>query len=472
PSLSLAGMPGVNTFNGGSVVLQGVADLIGVTVDRINFVTCMFLSIPLAMVYHRHLGEASVLTRKIYPLMIGLAYCFFCFGWATKHLLANALTCYVLMHVSPTQYIHKIIFIFSMSYLTWVHFYRWIYLDFFCIDLTGPFMILVQRVTTLAFSLHDGRVKKEEELTPSQKREAISEVPEVLSYLSYLFHFQAVLTGPLTSYTDYMHLVEKTHVAIDAKGKKPDPSSEAWTKIRTSLFFMAIVALVEPHFPIADLERTDLSVLNWVLLFQWTIALQRPQYYFAWYLADGIYNLSGFGFNGFDEKGEAKWDLATNVYVYKFEMAQSFKEALDAWNVGTMQWFRRVAFDRAPKKYRTVSTYLLSAWWHGIYMGYYLTFLTGAVLTLGGKGFRRCLRWRFLSSPSLKAFYDVVTFIGTKFCFCYMTYPFARMHWGPGIAFYKRMYFSGHIIAIFCAAVLPVILPPPKEEKKKEVKEE
>jgi hypothetical protein len=30
-----------------------------------------------------------------------------------------------------------------------------------------------------------------------------SEVPDVLSYLSYLFHFQTVLTGPLSFYADY-----------------------------------------------------------------------------------------------------------------------------------------------------------------------------------------------------------------------------------------------------------------------------
>lgn len=42
------------------------------------------------------------------------------------------------------------------------------------------------------------------------------------------------------------------------------------------------------------------------------------------FAADGIYNLSGFGFNGFDDKGEAKWDLATNVYAYKFEVYFSF----------------------------------------------------------------------------------------------------------------------------------------------------
>lgn len=48
------------------------------------------------------------------------------------------------------------------------------------------------------------------------------EVPDILSYLSYLFHFQAVLTGPLSYYSDYMHLVNKTHVAIDSKGNVSD----------------------------------------------------------------------------------------------------------------------------------------------------------------------------------------------------------------------------------------------------------
>ena len=74
--------------------------------------------------------------------------------------------------------------------------------------------------------------------------------------------------------------------------------------------------------------------------------------YYAWILADGICNLSGFGFNGFDENGTAKWDLVTNVDPIKVEMALSFKETLDAWNKTTMYWLRRVAYDRVPKNMR------------------------------------------------------------------------------------------------------------------------
>ncbi|GMT33919.1 hypothetical protein PFISCL1PPCAC_25216, partial [Pristionchus fissidentatus] len=462
-----AAMPGLHTFNAGSVLLQPVADALELPVDKLNFISCMILSIPLSLIYSRQLGKASELTRQVYQLVIGLAYCWFCFGGATKHLLWNCVISYGLMKFAPAKHIHWLVFMFSMLYLTWVHFYRWNYIEVYSIDITGPIMVTVQKMTTLAFSIHDGVVKKEDELTPLQKREAIKQVPGVIPYLAYIFHFQGILTGPLTFYTDFIHLSRGTHIVKGPNGEVPDPTSEAISKLVKAFFFMLIVALIAPRFPITMLDRTDLNPILWVVLFWFCFMMQRMPYYLAWYFADGIYNLSGFGFSGYDEKtGEAKWELATNVFAWKVESAQSFKETLDAWNVGTMGWFRRVAFDRAPKKYRTLSTYMLSAWWHGIFMGYYLTFLGGAIMTLGGKGFRRAFRWRFLSSPSLKFFYDVITFIGAKLVLAYTTYPFVALHWAPSIAMYQRLYFVGHILGLFCAVALPVLFPQPKEEKK------
>lgn len=60
-------------------------------------------------------------------------------------------------------------------------------------------------------------------------------------------------------------------------------------------------------------------------------------------------------------------------------MALSFKETLDGWNITTMYWLRRCAFDRVPKNMRTVSTYLLSALWHGKY------FIVNFDINLSGK---------------------------------------------------------------------------------------
>ena len=48
--------------------------------------------------------------------------------------------------------------------------------------------------------------------------------------------------------------------------------------------------------------------------------LTRFMYYHAWILADAICNASGLGFNGYDEKGNAKWDIAQNVDILGFEV--------------------------------------------------------------------------------------------------------------------------------------------------------
>lgn len=61
-----------------------------------------------------------------------------------------------------------------MVYLIFIHWFRWYILTSYSIDITGPMMVMTQKVTTMAFSLHDGRVKKPEELTEIQKREALT----------------------------------------------------------------------------------------------------------------------------------------------------------------------------------------------------------------------------------------------------------------------------------------------------------
>lgn len=47
----------------------------------------------------------------------------------------------------------------------------------------------------------------------------------------------------------------------------------------------------------------------------------RFKYYHAWLFADAICNNSGIGFDGYDDKGKAKWDLISNINVINFEVS-------------------------------------------------------------------------------------------------------------------------------------------------------
>ena len=84
-----------------------------------------------------------------------------------------------------------------MGYLLWIHFYRWLLLTAYYLDVTGPIMVAVQKITLLAFSIHDGMGRKAESLNDSQKQEAVKEIPSLLNYLSYIFNFQVYSMAPL-----------------------------------------------------------------------------------------------------------------------------------------------------------------------------------------------------------------------------------------------------------------------------------
>uniref|UniRef100_A0A915Q706 Uncharacterized protein n=1 Tax=Setaria digitata TaxID=48799 RepID=A0A915Q706_9BILA len=459
-------MPGVHTFYDGSTVLQPVADVFGVEVDKINLLTCQVISLPLAYLHYRAFTAAwiSPTTRVAFPAILGLLFCYFCFGNALKHLILLVATSYAIMCFSPPRVVHKCIFIFAMGYLVFLHWYRWYILTTYSLDVTGPMMILVQKITMLAFSLHDGRVKKAEELDDMQKKEALISVPDMLSFLSYMFHFQAVLTGPACFYTDYMVWINGT-AAIEK------PWHAVLKKLSQAILFMVLYVCFGDYFTpdiIIDKKYMELNWVLWLFLLYIVMAFQRIPYYIAWTLADGIFNMSGFGFGGYDSHGEPQWDLVSNVKPWKVETALNLKETLEGWNCCTMYWLRRVAYSRAPKGYRTLSTYLLSAVWHGFFLGYYVTFLTGALFTISARTARRCLRWRFQRNEYCHRFYDILTLIATKIILSYAAYPFVMMHLGPGLYFYRHMYFCLHITAFLTLFALPRILPP--ESKTLQVK--
>jgi hypothetical protein len=71
----------------------------------------------------------------------------------------------------------------------------------------------------------------------------------------------------------------------------------------------------EPEF----LEQFSLPSKIMYIVIVTTIC--RFKYYHAWLLADAICNASGLGFNGYDAKGRARWDLISNVDVLKFEVS-------------------------------------------------------------------------------------------------------------------------------------------------------
>lgn len=125
--------------------------------------------------------------------------------------------------------------IVSMVYLSIVHFHR-IYFDYgsYSLDITGPLMIITQKVTLLTFSIHDGLSRDESALTSSQKCYAIRKLPSALEFFAYALHFQGLMAGPLVFYNDYIEFIDGTNILKHKNPKvsgipEPFPLESDWS---------------------------------------------------------------------------------------------------------------------------------------------------------------------------------------------------------------------------------------------------
>ncbi|KAH8331548.1 hypothetical protein KR074_006058 [Drosophila pseudoananassae] len=462
-----------NDSYNGSRTFTWLADMVGLSVDLVNFLICQISALFLASLFRSvlHPSKVSSKLRHTFALSIGLAFGYFCFGPQAIHIAGLPAICYIVIRTQDPRIVQRAVLLVAMSYLLCVHLMRQLY-DYgsYALDITGPLMIITQKVTSLAFSIHDGFVRQDEELTKAQKYHAIRKMPTALEYFSYVWHFQSILAGPLVFYKDYIEFVEgynllppPTNGNIDnGKGEvvlEPSPTKAVIRKVIGSLVCAFIFMKFVKIYPVKDmkeddfLEDTSMVYKFWYAMMATTCI--RFKYYHAWLLADAICNNSGLGFTGYDKDGQPKWDLISNINVLSFEFSTNMRDAIQNWNCGTNRWLRTLVYERVPKKYGTLLTFALSAVWHGFYPGYYLTFATGAIVVTAARIGRRLFRHRFQSTQVTRMFYDILTCLITRVTLGYATFPFVLLEFMGSINLYLRFYLCLHIISLVTIFILP-----------------
>ncbi|XP_012676412.1 lysophospholipid acyltransferase 2b [Clupea harengus] len=459
----------------GSSLLQPISEIIDLPLDQVNFVVCQLFALLTAFWFrlYLHPRKTSPFVRHVVATLLGLYFALFCFGWYALHFLVQSGITYGIMILAGVEHIHKYCLVVALGYLSFCQITRVYVFDYgmYSADFTGPMMVITQKITSLAFEIHDGMARKEEQLTPSQKVLAIRRMPSLLEYFSYNCNFMGILAGPTCSYNDYIAFIEGTpyrHRELEGSRKTnheksrqadPSPNMVVARKLATSCISLLVFLSVCKVFPV-ERNIDDHFIANTpfyaqVVYLYLSMLTTRPKYYFVWTLADAINNAAGFGFNGYRSDGSARWDLISNLRIPNIELATSFKMFLDNWNIQTAHWLKRVCYERCPY-HPTAATFLLSAMWHGAYPGYYLTFLTGIVVTLAARAVRHNIRPHFLSTPSDKLVYDIITWAGTQIAICYTVVPFVLLSVGPSLKFYRSWYFSVHIACVLIALALPV----------------
>jgi len=467
---------GETSYYAGSHVLLPVSKAIGLPVDQVNFVACHILSLILAAPfrYFLHPSTTSAATRHWVELVVGFVMAAFCFGNAVMQLVLLSCLSYAILSLESSSAFasktHVIVFAFSMIYLSCNHIYRQIY-DYgsYTLDVTGPMMLMVQKISGLAFSYYDSR-RPRSQLTSDQLDQIVVAKPSLLEFLSYMFYFHGMMCGPPCTYADYKRFIEGTNGVKDPstgvwssrvleREESPSPIRPFLIKCSYALisaFVMLFVASKCDPLLIVDEEfLTTASLVKRVLTGIVFLSLLRSRYYFAYYLSESINNLAGLGFDGVDCEGKENWDLINNVEIKKVELSLSLKEIVEAWNKTSTIWLRRCVYDRLPSSYNLAATYAASAVWHGFYPGYYFTFGSTALFILASRKVRRNVRPLFQSSRRTALFYDALTFLTTRAVNPYCFGPFLFLDVDRTYRLSRSIYFSFHIGALLLLLLLP-----------------
>lgn len=446
----------------GSKIFIFLANRIGLPIDLVNFLVAQITALCLARLFRKPLRLASPEFRHFVCLVLGLLMGYFCFGRQAIHLSVVPALCYILLKTVHHHLMGNLVLAVSMLYLSAVHLHRQIYHTAdYTLDITGPLMVITQRVTSLAYSIQDTLANKNKGTEENKDTGLckVDRIPSPLEYFAYTLAFQTLMCGPVVFYSDYIKFIEgKTSYEKNEKNEsEPSPRKAVFFKVVGSLAAALLYITLAQKYPLTlILELTDPTSevsRTWSALYLlWYAYLAtlvvRCKYYHAWLLSEAICNNSGMGFNGYDQNGKPKWDKMSNIDVFGFESAQNFRIAVASWNKNTNAWLRAVAYERGGAAWRTARVYALSAIWHGFHPGYYLTFFAGGLFTVAARKVRTVCRPVFVGTRWRKLIYDSVTFITTRVAMTYATVPFVLLHLTPSLAFYGKLYYSLHFIAI------------------------
>ena len=359
-------------------------------------------SYPLAAALKR-IPDAKPWQKNLFSIAVSIFYLVGLFDlWAgLRTLLWTSVGAYAIAYYIDGSFMPWIGFIFLMGHLSINHIIRQRLESPSEIDITGAQMVLVMKLSAFCWNVHDGRLP-DGELTENQKDRAIREMPSFLDYAGYILFFPSLMVGPAFDYNDYRRWLETTmfdlppgvHPSKAAPTRKqrriPQSGRPAMWKLAYGVAWIAAFVKFSAWYNVDTVLSPNymrMGLLRRIWILEMLGFTTRLKYYGVWTLTEGACILSGMGYNGVDPKtGKVSWDRLENVYPWGIESAQNSRAYLENWNKNTNNWLRNYVYLRVTPKGKkpgfraSLATFSTSAFWHGFYPGYYLTFILAAFI--------------------------------------------------------------------------------------------
>jgi hypothetical protein len=491
--------------------------------DIIKFMLTLLLALPLGFLARLvPLGAA----RHVYNFFIGLFFAQMCYGPGWLHLFFSTWVAYLILLVAPRSKSHQLVFGWMMLYMGIMHVYRmWSDWLGWKMDFSGPQMMATIKITSMAFNYHDGRsftteTEREEKVVTLKKdldeantqfkqaaagsdewkvlrkqrtqlqgeklrsNLAIVSLPSPLEFTGWVHNFSTYQAGPAIEIQQYLK-VNNTPTQMAGC------FVAAAKQFVVGIIFLAVHFMLSAAYPIGDKIKgassehgmmspeasPEVLGLHERIVYAWLAGLGvQCQYFMAWKLGEAAANSFGYGYTGDKDGNNPSWSGCQNIDIWNWIFGQNMSICSKAWNQKTQVWLQTYIYFRVPfgRFGCIMSTYVVSAYWHGFYPGYYLTFFSLGMLSTVQDNFVKYVRPYFLAEDGTatggkKKLYDALCIPGLHWAKTFGAFPFMVSTAGNAWLVESRLGYLGIatlVVGTFLVPLIPVKKFVRKDDKK------
>lgn len=378
---------------------------------------------------------------------------------------------------SNRRYCHIISFIMSFSYLV---FFRSVHY----LGIPSPSghanmiqMILTLKLVGLAFEVHDNyeikkKLKDEDTDVMDVDRYKDFPDPKLLDVFHYSLCYAGVLTGPYYTYRTYldMFLYNKSEYKLCFKA--------AIKTISYVPLYVLLYLLTSWSFPIERLYSEEFYTNTSYFYRLWymypTFFIFRMRMYIAFKLSEAVCIMAGIGMypcatnpklgsgpsTNFEELEKQSTEIEDynfeticSVHVYHCEFSYTVREAVRHWNRSVQYWLATYVYHRfSYKPLRTLVTFFVSSFWHGVHAGYYFSLFSVPLYLLVEDTFQKKIMRN--NKSKLRNFF---LWNAKMFQFSYWGLAFQVKNCSDVWRYGQSVYFMPYIVAS-CMYLLALIL--------------
>ncbi|TRY89330.1 hypothetical protein DNTS_023621 [Danionella cerebrum] len=332
-------------------------------------------------------------------------------------------------------------------------------------DTKGQMVSLANEVQ----SYHLERKQEVSSFTKSPVVGGLSHEPSLYDVISYSYCYVGIMTGPFFRYQTYADWLQQSS-PLSLPGKEP-----CLQRLKMVPVYGALFITVNSVFPLGYVRAEEFLEHNYFYRFFYMVAVFfvfRMRFYSAWCGAEagcisaglGCYPKGALSKPGGgptvnyspDPDAAVEYDFKTiqNIDCYNTDFCVKVRHGMRYWNMTVQWWLHHYIYPNAPfRSYalRAGWTMLISAYWHGLHAGYYLSFLTIPLCIAAETAMEASIR-AHLGPVGQKTFDWIHWFLKMR-AYDYMCMGFVLLKAGDTINYWSSIYFVIHIVAVVCIAV-------------------